>query len=81
MNAMRGSIRRAARALTGAIMLAGVGAVALIPAGAAAASTSTRCGLGPNGQIKHVIILQFDNVHLRRDNPNVPSDIEQMPAL
>ena len=26
------------------------------------------------GQIHHVIYIQFDNVHLRRDNPNVPSD-------
>jgi len=34
-----------------------------------------------NGDIKHVIYLQFDNVHLRRDNPNVPSDLEQMPHL
>jgi hypothetical protein len=25
--------------------------------------------------------LQFDNVHLRRDNPNVPSDLEQIPSL
>src|SRR2546430_3142848 len=33
------------------------------------------------GVIKHVIQLQFDNVHFRRDNPNVPSDIEQMPNL
>lgn len=33
------------------------------------------------GQIKHVIYLQFDNVHLTRDNPNVPSDLEQMPHL
>jgi hypothetical protein len=31
--------------------------------------------------IQHVIYLQFDNVHLRRDNPNVPSDLEQMPNL
>ena len=28
-----------------------------------------------------MIIIQFDNVHLERDNPNVPSDIEQIPAL
>jgi hypothetical protein len=28
-----------------------------------------------------VIIIVFDNVHLRRDNPNVPSDLEQMPNL
>ena len=33
------------------------------------------------GEIKHVIYIQFDNVHLRRDNPNVPSDLEQMPHL
>ncbi len=35
----------------------------------------------PGGRIKHVIYLQFDNVHLTRDNPNVPSDLEQMPHL
>ncbi|HYM01528.1 MAG TPA: hypothetical protein VET85_01205 [Stellaceae bacterium] len=40
---------------------------------------ASRCHLG-NGT-KHVIYLQFDNVHLRRDNPNVPSDLEQMPNL
>jgi hypothetical protein len=40
------------------------------------------CVLGNgSGRIKHVIYLQFDNVHLRRDNPNVPSDLEQMPHL
>jgi hypothetical protein len=33
------------------------------------------------GDIQHVIVIQFDNVHFRRDNPNVPSDIEQMPNL
>ena len=35
----------------------------------------------PQGQIKHVFYLQFDNVHFRRDNPHVPSDLEQMPHL
>ena len=50
-----------------------------LPAGTAAAATG--CSLGPGGAIKHVIILQFDNVHLKRDNPTVPSDIEQMSAL
>src|SRR5499427_3397966 len=35
----------------------------------------------PGGQIKHVVYVVFDNVHLRRDNPNVPSDLEQMPNL
>jgi hypothetical protein len=32
-------------------------------------------------KIKHVVNIVFDNVHLRRDNPNVPSDLEQMPNL
>jgi len=44
----------------------------------AAAAPST-CQLG-NG-IQHVIHITFDNVHFFRDNPNVPSDIEQMPTL
>ena len=35
----------------------------------------------PDGNVQHVIYLQFDNVHLTRDNPNVPSDLEQMPNL
>jgi hypothetical protein len=33
------------------------------------------------GQIQHVIYVQFDNLHFTRDNPNVPSDLEQMPHL
>jgi len=33
------------------------------------------------GAIQHVIYIQFDNVHFTRDNPNVPSDLEQMPNL
>jgi hypothetical protein len=33
------------------------------------------------GDIQHVIYLIFDNVHFMRDNPNVPSDVEQMPNL
>jgi hypothetical protein len=35
----------------------------------------------PKGKIKHVIYVQFDNTHFVRDNPNVPSDLEQMPHL
>jgi hypothetical protein len=46
----------------------------------APASAAARCRLG-GGAIKHVIVMQFDNVHLQRDNPSVPSDIEQVPAL
>jgi len=45
-------------------------------------SADPTCALSqPTSQIKHVIYLQFDNVHFTRDNPNVPSDLEQMPHL
>jgi hypothetical protein len=44
-----------------------------------AATATTSCQLG-NG-IQHVISIVFDNVHFFRDNPNVPSDLEQMPHL
>jgi hypothetical protein len=46
---------------------------------AAAQSSPTHCSLA-NG-IQHIVYIQFDNVHLRRDNPNVPSDLEQIPNL
>jgi sugar lactone lactonase YvrE len=35
----------------------------------------------PGGNITHIVYIHFDNVHLERDNPNVPSDLEQMPNL
>jgi hypothetical protein len=58
---------------------AGAAGAAASPASAAPAS-ATACDLGA-GKIQHVIYLQFDNVHYSRDNPNVPSDLEQMPSL
>jgi len=48
--------------------------------GAVPTSTGAACNMA-RGQIKHVIYLQFDNVHYTRDNPNVPSDLQQMPNL
>ncbi|MHB8612043.1 MAG: hypothetical protein ACYDAL_06390 [Candidatus Dormibacteraceae bacterium] len=42
-------------------------------------SVESTCDLG-NG-VKHVVNVVFDNTHFTRDNPNVPSDLEQMPAL
>src|ERR1700682_732201 len=49
---------------------------------AASQSASAGCQLNsPGGAIKHVVHIVFDNVHLRRDNPDVPSDLEQMPNL
>lgn len=64
-----------------AVIATGAGVLAVTdPAGAAPpAAPSSGCQLA-NG-IKHVIQLQFDNVHLTRDNPNVASDLEQMPHL
>jgi hypothetical protein len=34
-----------------------------------------------SGEITHVVHILLDNVHLGRDHPNVPSDLEQMPHL
>ena len=48
-------------------------------AGPAAAADQKSCKFD-NG-IEHVVYIQFDTVHCRRDNPNVPSDLEQMPNL
>ncbi len=50
--------------------------------GANASGTTSGCDLDPvHKALKHVIYIQFDNVHFTRDNPNVPSDLEQMPNL
>jgi phospholipase C len=49
--------------------------------GRQAGPASGACQLGDNGKVKHVVYIQFDNVHFERDNPNVPSDLEQMPHL
>src|SRR3954469_1608081 len=49
--------------------------------GTSVAAAGGTCQLGDKGQIKHVIYLQFDNTHFRRDNPQVASDLEQMPHL
>ena len=56
-----------------------IGVAALYLASAAPSLAATNCKLG-NG-ITHVFHLTFDNVHLRRDMPNVPSDLEQIPSL
>jgi hypothetical protein len=59
--------------------LFGVLSIVLALAVAAAAAV---CPLNsPSSQIQHVIYVQFDNTHFTRDNPNVPSDLEQMPHL
>src|SRR5438093_1077712 len=57
--------------------------VLLVAPRALAATTATNsCQLkSPKGAIQHVIYVQFDNTHFRRDNPDVPSELEQMPHL
>jgi hypothetical protein len=61
------------------VSIAGAAVATLALGGPAVAATPSKCRLA-NG-IEHIVYLQFDNVHLRRDIPNVPSDLEQMPNL
>lgn len=66
------------------ILMMMLGVVGLPTQGLAAQATPAKtgnCTLGSQGNIKHVIYIQFDNTHFTRDNPNVPSDLEQMPNL
>src|ERR1700733_7086115 len=90
------SVTWRARRAAGLLAVAGGGTLVLGvltgPAGSAtawltalgrtAAPAATTCTLGAGGtSVKHVIYLQFDGVYYTRDNPNVPSDLEQMPNL
>jgi hypothetical protein len=74
---MRGTRR------TTPIVLTAAGLVLALVAGTATrtarSATGGDCSLG-NG-VQHVVYLQFDNTHYRRDNPDVASDLEQMPHL
>ncbi|WP_024512870.1 hypothetical protein [Bradyrhizobium sp. ARR65] len=57
-------------------------ALGLFFLGAASQTATAACQLNSSGgKITRVVYIIFDNVHLRRDNPNVPSDLEQMPNL
>ena len=54
----------------------------MVTSGVCRAQRKSKCQLNSStGRIKHVIYVQFDNTHFLRDNPNVPSDLEQMPHL
>jgi hypothetical protein len=79
--------RKSLAALAGGALTLGMVAAAAASTAATAAparpashSVPSACVLD-RGAVKHVIYLQFDNVHYTRDNPNVPSDLEQMPNL
>src|SRR4051794_526294 len=78
------SLRRRTTAglATAALVTGAAAAVATLTASAPAAAhpqTVSSCHLR-NG-VQHVVNIVFDNVHFFRDNPNVPSDLEQMPTL
>ncbi|HLQ30908.1 MAG TPA: hypothetical protein VK140_16860 [Ktedonobacteraceae bacterium] len=63
-------------------MLLGFGGFPLSHTSKVAHANGSTCQLNsPSGNIQHVIYIQFDNTHFTRDNPNVPSDLEQMPNL
>lgn len=68
-----------------AAMILAVGLVTGFGSTADAAKPSTPTPMGSSCQlgngIDHVVQVQFDNVHFSRDNPNIGSDLEQMPNL
>jgi hypothetical protein len=71
--------RRWAAAAVLALACTILAAVAASVRAPSAQSATPDCTLA-NG-VKHVIYLQFDNTHYNRDNPNVASDLQQMPHL
>jgi hypothetical protein len=80
-------MRFARRATIVVVLIAACAAAALVSGvvtggSATAASASGSCQLGTKaGDVKHVVYLQFDNTHFKRDVAGVPSDLEQMPHL
>src|SRR5579859_1067194 len=78
------SFRRRLIHVAAIVPLVGAAFAGFSTSGAAApvAASPSTCTLNSaKGQIQHVIYIQFDNTHFTRDNPNVPSDLEQMPNL
>jgi len=81
---MRRGMRKAAIAASIVAVVVAVTVSASLGASASNAAANktsdpSSCQLG-NG-VKHVVEILFDNTHYNRDNPNVLSDLEQMPAL
>jgi hypothetical protein len=71
------------RSIPGALSMIMLAGLLAVPAPSiVSAAPSNGCQLNSaRGDIQHVIEVQFDNTHFNRDNPNVPSDLEQMPHL
>src|SRR5947208_7487030 len=61
--------------------MAATGAAASAASAAKTADTASTSSCHLSNGVKHVVTIMFDNVHYLRDNPNVPSDLEQMPNL
>src|SRR5215469_15125758 len=76
---MRRGVRTAAFAAAIAALVAVASTASASTSTARRSAASSSCHLA-NG-IQHVIEITFDNVHFNRDNPSVPSDLEQIPAL
>jgi hypothetical protein len=73
-------LRQGGAEMRGIVYLAVAASVAVaLGARPAAAADKKSCKL--DNRIEHIVYIQFDNVHFRRDNPNVPSDLEQIPNL
>ena len=79
-----------AHAATAAIMVCTLAAAGQTATGHAPLTFAQGAGKGDTGSsgscvlgngIQHIIQIQFDNFHFTLDNPNVPSDLEQMPNL
>jgi len=63
-------------------LVLGVGAFQVLRAPTKAQAAASGCQISSaKGDVQHVIYINFDNTHFTRDNPNVPSDLEQMPHL
>src|SRR5437016_3196796 len=76
---MSGSRALALLLATAVSVAVAAGVDTLVRRAGAPSDAASGCQLA--GGIRHVIYIQFDNVHLTRDEPNVPSDLEQMPHL
>jgi hypothetical protein len=78
-------MKRAKRAALIAVLAAACFTAALVTGIVSRGTTTAAAAAGPcqlaNGRVKHVVYLQFDNTHYRRDNTTVASDLEQMPHL
>jgi hypothetical protein len=66
------------RGVAAAALVSGIAAPAVTGSAEEVAAPASGCQLGTSrDQIRHVVSVQFDNVHFTRDVPNVPSDLRR----